>query len=118
MPATKESNLDFFWKLSDPKEKQRIDAALKILSNLSRQNRQNEEGFRDNFDYALQRFVTGCASDRVASRKGYFTGLVHLLKLFPDDAPVAKLFDFVNKHLNMKGSKSVSFLFISSRFFL
>ena len=113
MPTSpKNSNLDLFWKLSDSKEKIRIDSAFKVVSNLHRQKRQNDEGFQENFDYSLQRFVSALASDRISSRRGYFIGLVQLLKMFPEEANVAKIMERMNTHLSGKGSKSVSvFLF-------
>ncbi len=107
MPANNEAGLDTFWKLSDPKEKLRIDAAFKIISNLNRQKKLNDETFEENFDYAVQRFVTGLASDRTHARKGYFTGLVQILKTFPDNVTIAKVLDIVERKFNTKGSKSV-----------
>ena len=113
MPSTEDSNLDSFWKLSDSKDKLRIDASVKIMSNLQRQKKQNQENFIENFDYDLKRIVCGLASDRITARKGYFTSLVQLLKMFPEEASIQKVFDLMNKHLSMKGSKSVSLVFVT-----
>ena len=113
MPSTEDSNLDSFWKLSDSKDKLRIDATMKIMSNLQRQKKQNQENFIENFDYDLKRIVCGLASDRITARMGYFNSLVHLLKMFPEEASIPKVFELMNKHLSMKGSKSVSLVFIT-----
>ena len=110
MPATKGGNLDLFWKLSESKDNLRIDAALKIISDLNRLNLNGEknEEFSQDFAYCLRRFISGLASDRVNSRKGYFTALVQILKFFPEEATVAKVLEISAKELNIKGTKSVS----------
>ena len=108
MPTTEGSNMDSLRKLSDSKEKIRIDAAFKILSNLQRQKKQNQDNFKENFDYDLKRIVCGLASDRNNARKGYFISLVEMLQMFPEEADIQKVYGLMEKHLNMKGSKSVS----------
>ena len=70
---TKSGNLDLFWKLSESKDNARIEAAFKIISNLHRGKNEEKEEFLEDFAYSLKRFVSGLASDRVNSRKGYFT---------------------------------------------
>ena len=109
MPSSEESSLDSFWKLSDSKEKTRIDAAFKIITHLQIQKRQNQDNFNENIDYDLKRIVCGLASDRITARKGYFTSLVQMIKIFPDEASIPKVFELMEKHLSVKGSKSVSF---------
>lgn len=111
MQGTKGSELDCFGKLGDTKEKCRIDSAFKIIFNLHRQKRQNEADFSDNFQYALQRLVSGLGSDRIAARKGFFTGLVQVLKTFPDEVSVSKVVELMNKHLHVEEAE-----FISGRF--
>ena len=107
MPGAKEGNLDLFWKLSESKDNARIEAAFKIVSNLNRLSIKDEkEEFLQDFAYSLRRFVSGLASDRVNSRKGYFTALVQLVKFFPDEATVSKVMEIINKELNIKGTKS------------
>ena len=108
MKLTKGSTLDRFWKLSENKEKQRIDAALNIIIQGRISKAKNHSDFQDNLKYNLQRFVSGLASDRVTSRSGYFIGLVELLKTFAEEISVDHVFDLISKHLNVKGSKSVS----------
>ena len=106
MQAAKEGNLDLFWKLSESKDNARIEAAFKIVSNLNRLSIKDEkEEFLQDFAYSLRRFVSGLASDRVNSRKGYFTALVQLVKFFPDEATVSKVMEIINKELNIKGTK-------------
>lgn len=78
---TKSGNLDLFWKLSESKDNARIEAAFKIISNLHRGKKEEKEEFLEDFAYSLKRFVSGLASDRVNSRKGYFTVSFCLLKL-------------------------------------
>ena len=112
MPSTEGSNMDSFWKLSDSKEKLRIDASHKILNNLHRQKRQNEENFNENLAYDLKRIVSGLSSDRINARKGYFVSLVEMLQMFPDEANIPKVYELMEKHLSMKGSKSVSVITI------
>ena len=109
MPSSEESNLDSIWKLSDSKDKVRIDAAFKITTHMQHQKNRNEENFNANIDYDLKRIVCGLASDRDTARKGNFITLVQMLKMFPYEASVAKAFELMDKHLSMKGSKSVSF---------
>ena len=107
MPAAKGGNLDLFWKLSESKDNARIEAAFKIVSNLNRLSIKDEkEEFLEDFAYSLRRFVSGLASDRINSRKGYFTALVQLVKFFPDEATVSKVMEIINKELNIKGTKS------------
>ena len=108
MKLTKGSTLDRFWKLSENKEKQRVDAALNIIFSLQLSKEKNDSDFQDNLKYNLQRFVSGLASDRVTSRSGYFIGLVELLKTFTEEINVNHVLDLISKHLNVKGSKSVS----------
>ena len=110
MPSTEGSNMDSFWKLSDSKEKLRIDASHKILNNLHRQKRQNQDNFSENLAYDLKRIVSGLSSDRISARKGYFVSLVEMLQMFPDEANIPKVYELMEKHLSMKGSKSVSIL--------
>ena len=97
----------------------RIENAFKIVSSLQRQkklinqedasSKDAEEKFQENFKYSLQRFVSALASDRMASRKGYFVGLVQLLKMFPEEAKVCETLERINTQLSIgKGSKSVS----------
>ena len=109
MPSSEESNLDSFWKLSDSKDKVRNDAAFKIITHLQHQKNRNEDNFNENIDYDLKRIVCGLASDKVTARKGNFITLVQMLKMFPNEASVAKASELMDKHLSMKGSKSVSF---------
>jgi hypothetical protein len=100
--------MDSFWKLSDSKEKLRIDASHKILNNLHRQKRQNQDNFSENLAYDLKRIVSGLSSDRINARKGYFVSLVEMLQMFPEEANIPKVYELMEKHLSMKGSKSVS----------
>ena len=125
MKLTKGSTLDRFWKLSENKEKQRVDAALNIIFSLQLSKEKNDSDFQDNLKYNLQRFVSGLASDRVTSRSGYFIGLVELLKTFREEINVNHVLDLISKHLNVKGSKSVSTFYLTlkqiylcSQFFL
>ena len=116
MKLTKGSTLDRFWKLSENKEKQRVDAALNIIFSLQLSKDKNDSDFQTNLKYNLQRFVSGLASDRVTSRSGFFIGLVELMKTFSEEISVAHVFDLILKHLNVKGSKSVSIYFRKSIF--
>ena len=102
--------MDSFWKLSDSKEKIRNEASFKILNNLHRQKRQNEDNFSENLAYDLKRIVSGLSSERINARKGYFVSLVEMLQMFPDEANIPKVYELMEKHLSMKGSKSVSIL--------
>ena len=100
--------MDHFWKLSEVNEKQRIDAAFRIIFNLQRSKEQDDSEFKANLQYTLRRFVSGLASDRVTSRKGYFMGLVEILQVFSKEITIENVIEMIAKHLNVKGSKSVS----------
>ena len=108
MAPSGNSGLDSFWKLSDPKDKQRIDAACRILNNLQRQKGDQDDSFKENFDYNLQRLISGLGSEKVSSKKGNFMGLVQMLKLFPEEATVENALKIMNDKFNAKGSKAVS----------
>ena len=67
-----------------------------------------DEDFKENLKYSIQRLISGLASDRTTSRKGYFTCLVYMLQAFEEEISVKTVFELVTKLLNVKGSKSVS----------
>ena len=69
-----------------------------------------DEDFKENLKYSIQRLISGLASDRITSRKGYFTCLVYMLQAFEEEISVKTVFELVTKLLNVKGSKSVSLI--------
>jgi len=53
-------------------------------------------------NYALKRLVRGCGAATNASRSGFFTGLVALLKTFKnDELDISNIFDTIQKELHV-----------------
>ena len=91
------SVLDGFWRLSDTREKARLEAAAKILN-----------GGHDD-EYVLTRLVRGLASNRESARKGFFMTLVEIIRNNNKDDIVEKVRRLADSILKVKGAtKGVS----------
>ena len=91
------SVLDGFWRLSDTREKARLEAVAKIVN------------CGHNDEYVLTRLVRGLASNREFARKGFFVTLVEMIRNNNEDDIVEKVLQLADSVLKVKGAtKGVS----------
>ncbi len=110
MPERGSTPLELFWKLAEKNDGVRVDAAIKLVSHLQRLKVKESEAedFEKSLKYCLNRLVTGLASDRAHSRRGFFISLVEFLRVFGDKISVQDVFEVMEETLNDKGTKGVS----------
>ena len=110
MPERGSTPLDLFWKLAEKNDNVRVEAAVKLVSHLQRQkvNESQQEDFQKSLKYCIHRLVSGLASDRANSRRGYFISLVEFLRVFDTKITIKDVYAVMDETLNEKGSRSVS----------
>lgn len=84
--------LDSFWALADLKDVVREDAIVSLLRQIHA-----SEDVTTTLEYVLNRLVRGLSSSHKAARLGFYTALVHLLRLFAVVEPL-ECIRLVKKH--------------------
>uniref|UniRef100_W8BW28 DNA polymerase V n=1 Tax=Ceratitis capitata TaxID=7213 RepID=W8BW28_CERCA len=89
-----------FKELTNEEEGKRMKAALQLLQQLSKTK--DAEKRQKELSYTLKRLVRGCGAATNASRAGFYTGLVALLKSFDENAiSLENIFDTMQKELSV-----------------
>ncbi|XP_067636863.1 myb-binding protein 1A [Eurosta solidaginis] len=97
------SIFEHFKELTNKEEEKRMKAALQLLQQLSKSK--EAEKRQKELSYTLKRLVRGCGAGTNASRAGFYTGLVALLKAFGEqDITLEIIFDTMQKELHVGGT--------------
>eukprot|EP00126_Sphaerothecum_destruens_P000643 Sdes_comp10820_c0_seq1m2479 len=107
---TESGILNYFWELSSPVEKNRLDAAEGILKSLVdaqlKFNKNSEKDPQDlskkrcpDFEYCLGRLIRGLSSSRQGSRQGFCLTLTEILREFYEYIEISEIFEMMNKFI-------------------
>nr|XP_014093367.1 myb-binding protein 1A [Bactrocera oleae] len=89
-----------FKELTNEEEDKRMKAALQLLQQLSKTK--EAEKRQKELTYTLKRLVRGCGAATNASRAGFYTGLVALLKAFDEhEITLENIFSTMQKELSV-----------------